>query len=67
MEKVGEGLEKVGEGLENVGDSLRKLETVGEVGGQDMDDQPSSSIGLEDVWMVTHGSSRGPWMVVCTV
>ena len=29
-----------------------------------MDDHPSSSIGLESVWMVIHGSSVGPWMVV---
>ena len=32
-----------------------------------MDGHPSSSIGLEGVWMVSHGSSGGPWMVVWTV
>ena len=32
-----------------------------------MDDHPSSSIGLEGVWMVIHGSSRGPWMVAWAV
>ena len=32
-----------------------------------MDDHPSSSIGLEGVWMVIHGSSVGPWMAVWSV
>ena len=32
-----------------------------------MDDHPSSSIGLEGVCVVIHGSSGGPWMVVWTV
>jgi len=34
---------------------------------ENMDDHPSSSIGLEGVWMGIRGSSRGPWMVVWTV
>ena len=77
-EKVRESwkkLEKVGESWRTLGKAqVRKccaLPVGMEVGLRstmdNMDDHPSSIIGLEGLWMVIHGSSRGPWMVIWTL